>query len=146
MNIIITILTVLDVLIAILIIALVLVQQSKSSGLGTTFGGGGSDSLFGAHAESHLSRLTIVFASLFLAITLSLAILSAHQSKYKDSISDNILPVAAKTQNTEESPLDTNTGKPVVPGPEKADNAFSPNNKTTGVSKPETTKKKKGGI
>ena len=39
MNIIITLLTVLDVLIALLIIALVLVQQSKSGGgLGTTFG------------------------------------------------------------------------------------------------------------
>ena len=52
MNILLTLLTVLDVLIALLIIALVLVQQSKSGGgLGTTFGGGGSDSLFAAHAS-----------------------------------------------------------------------------------------------
>ncbi len=82
MNIIITLLTVLDVLIALLIIALVLVQQSKSGGgLGTTFGGGGSDSLFGAHASTHLSRLTVIFATLFLVITLSLAIITAHRPK-----------------------------------------------------------------
>lgn len=77
MGILITILTVFDVLIAILIIALVLVQQSKKGGgLGTTFGGGGSDSLFGAHASSHLSRLTVIFASIFLIVTLALAIIS----------------------------------------------------------------------
>ena len=82
MNILVTLLTVLDVLIALLIIALVLVQQSKSGGgLGTTFGGGGSDSLFGAHASTHLSRLTVIFASLFLAITLSLAVITAHRPK-----------------------------------------------------------------
>lgn len=77
MGIIVTILTVFDVLVAILIIALVLVQQSKKGGgLGTTFGGGGSDSLFGAHASSHLSKLTVVFATMFLVVTLALAVIS----------------------------------------------------------------------
>jgi preprotein translocase subunit SecG len=87
MGILFTILTVLDVLIAILIIALVLVQQSKSTGLGTTFGGGGSDSLFGAHAATHLSKLTVIFSTFFLVITLALAIMSGHQSKYNQSVS-----------------------------------------------------------
>ncbi len=77
MGILTTILTVFDVLVAVLIIALVLVQQSKKGGgLGTTFGGGGSDSLFGAHASTHLSKLTVVFASIFLIVTLALAIMS----------------------------------------------------------------------
>jgi preprotein translocase subunit SecG len=87
MGIIITILTILDVLIAILIIALVLVQQSKSTGLGTTFGGGGSDTLFGAHAATHLTKLTVIFSTFFLIITLALAILSSHQSNYRQNIS-----------------------------------------------------------
>ena len=102
MGILITVLTILDVLIAVLIIALVLVQQSKSTGLGTTFGGGGSDSLFGAHAATHLSKLTVVFTSLFLVITLSLAILSSHQSKFRDSMSDiNPLLAAAPAASSE---------------------------------------------
>ncbi len=83
MNIIIVLLTTLDVMIALLLIGLILVQQSKTSGLGTTFGGGGSDSLFGAHANTHLVKLTVVFASCFLIITLSLAIITAHRPKGK---------------------------------------------------------------
>lgn len=91
MGIIFTILTILDVLIAVLIIALVLVQQSKSTGLGTTFGGGGSDSLFGAHAATHLSKLTVIFSSLFLIITLALAIMSGHRSNYRQDSGINSL-------------------------------------------------------
>jgi preprotein translocase subunit SecG len=87
MGILITILTILDVLIAVLIIALVLVQQSKSTGLGTTFGGGGSDTLFGAHAATHLSKLTVIFSTFFLIITLALAVLSSRQSAYRKNIS-----------------------------------------------------------
>ena len=96
MNILITLLTVLDVLIALLIIALVLVQQSKSGGgLGTTFGGGGSDSLFGAHASTHLSRLTVVFATLFLVITLALAVITAHIPKNKNLAEINSMLTSA---------------------------------------------------
>ena len=92
MGIITIILTVLDVLIAILIIALVLVQQSqKGGGLGTTFGGGGSDSLFGAHASTHLSKLTVVFAALFLIITLALAIISGRGMNRSESTLDSML-------------------------------------------------------
>lgn len=93
MGIIITILTVFDVLVAILIIALVLVQQSKKGGgLGTTFGGGGSDSLFGAHASSHLSKLTVVFATIFLVVTLALAVISGRGIvRQNDSSLNNLL-------------------------------------------------------
>ena len=98
MGILITVLTIVDVLIALLIIALVLVQQSKSTGLGTTFGGGGSDSLFGAHAATHLSKLTVIFATLFIVITLALAILSGHQSRYNQSIMDLTAPQTATAQ------------------------------------------------
>lgn len=93
MGILITILTVFDVLIAVLIIALVLVQQSKKGGgLGTTFGGGGSDSLFGAHASTHLSKLTVIFATIFLVVTLSLAIISGRGIvKSGDSSLNNLL-------------------------------------------------------
>ena len=102
MNILITLLTVLDVLIALLIIALVLVQQSKSGGgLGTTFGGGGSDSLFGAHASSHLSRLTVIFASLFLIITLALAVITAHRPKNQSLTEINSILTSAPTVKTE---------------------------------------------
>lgn len=117
MGIIVTLLTILDVLVAILIIALVLVQQSKKGGgLGTTFGGGGSDSLFGAHAATHLSKLTTVFAAIFLVVTLSLAIITGHNYRKQGGDSQladllkqpaSAVPVAAsaKSVNAETKPV-----------------------------------------
>jgi preprotein translocase subunit SecG len=100
MHILVVLLTIVDVLIALLIIGLVLVQQSKSGGgLGSTFGGGGSDSLFGAHASTQLSRLTVWFATLFILITLALAIISAHKPKQKSIVELNsMLAKNAKVQ------------------------------------------------
>lgn len=112
MGIIVTLLTIINILIAILIIALVLVQQSKKSGgLGTTFGGGSSDTLFGAHASTHLSRLTVIFATLFVVITLTLAILAGHRQKSQGLMELNSpltnVPINSKTES--KVPLNTNT-------------------------------------
>ena len=99
MNTISTILIIVDILIAILLTALVLVQQSKKGGgLGTTFGGGGSDTLFGAHASTQLSKLTAVFATVFAIITLVLTIISGSMTKKGNSELDSLLkpkPVAS---------------------------------------------------
>jgi len=78
MNILVSVLTVADVIIALLLICLILVQQSKDSGFGSSFGGLG-ESVFGAQTGGHLARLTVIFASLFLILTLSLAIITGHR-------------------------------------------------------------------
>ena len=65
------------VLIAVLLIALILLQPSKSGGLGSAFGGVG-ESVFGAHAMSHLSKLTVIFITIFFILTLVLAVISGH--------------------------------------------------------------------
>lgn len=71
------------VIIAILLIGLVLIQPSKSGGgLGSAFGGAG-ESVFGAQAMSHLSKLTIVLMSVFFVLTLALAIISGHKLNSK---------------------------------------------------------------
>ncbi len=69
-----------DVFIALIIIALVLVQQSKEGAFGSPFGGVG-ESVFGAHATGHLTKLTVVFSILFLCITLALAIIIGHRAQ-----------------------------------------------------------------
>ncbi len=71
-----------DVFIALIIIALVLVQQSKEGALGSSFGGVG-ESVFGAQAGGHLAKLTVIFSILFLSITLALAIIIGHRAKPK---------------------------------------------------------------
>ena len=60
----ITFLTVACVLLAIIIVVVVLLQQGKGSDLGSAFGGGSSNSMFGALGPSgFLGRLTYVIVS-----------------------------------------------------------------------------------
>lgn len=65
------------VLVSLLLIALVLIQPSKSGGFGSAFGGLG-ESVFGAQAMSHLSKLTVIFITIFFVVTLLLAVVAGH--------------------------------------------------------------------
>ena len=58
-------------LVALMIIGLVLIQQSKGGGLGGAFGGGG-DSVFGAQAGNHLTKMTVILISVFFVLVLVL--------------------------------------------------------------------------
>jgi len=61
-----TLLVVLQIIAAIGVIALVLVQQGKGADMGAAFGGGSSGGLFGAAGSANfLSRLTAGFATVF---------------------------------------------------------------------------------
>ena len=72
----ITIVQILCVVLAVAIIALVLLQQGKGSDLGSAFGGGSSNSMFGALGPSNfLGKLTSVLAAIWLILTLFLAYL-----------------------------------------------------------------------
>ncbi len=69
-----TLLIVVQVLCAVAIIILVLLQHGKGADMGAAFGGGASGSLFGATGSANfLSRSTGVLAALFLIATLGLA-------------------------------------------------------------------------
>ena len=66
-----TILMILDAIIAIILIASVLGQEAKSAGMGGM--GGGADTVFSSKArgmDALLARVTVVFAILFAVITL----------------------------------------------------------------------------
>ena len=74
MNVILTIVLALQMLTAIAMIGLVLVQHGKGADMGAAFGSGGSGSLFGASGSANfLSRSTGVLAAIFFACTLALA-------------------------------------------------------------------------
>ena len=81
-----TILNTLVVILAVLLIALILVQQSKSGGgFGSAFGGLG-ESVFGAQAMSHLSKLTVWCISIFFVLTLASAIVAGHMQAADTSV------------------------------------------------------------
>jgi protein translocase SecG subunit len=68
------------IIVALLLIGLVLIQQSKGGGFGGSFGGVG-ESVFGAHAGSHLTKLTVILTTSFFILTLLLAVLVGHRSR-----------------------------------------------------------------
>ena len=81
-----TILNTLVVILAVLLIALILVQPSKSGGgFGSAFGGLG-ESVFGAQAMSHLSKLTVWCISIFFILTLASAIVAGHMRTADSSV------------------------------------------------------------
>ena len=73
-------LTVILVLDAMFLILLVLIQlPKKEAGLGTAFGGGMTDALFGAGTGNVLTKATKWSAGIFLVMSLVLSILNANQ-------------------------------------------------------------------
>ena len=75
------ILTVIHVLVALALIGLVLMQKSQDQGVGAAFGGGVTDTVFGAGTTTALVRMTIWCACILLGTTLILAVLHSRRSK-----------------------------------------------------------------
>ena len=74
MSVFLTILLAAQMIAAVAMIGLILVQHGKGADMGAAFGSGGSGSLFGASGSSNfLSRTTAVLATVFFVCTLMLA-------------------------------------------------------------------------
>jgi preprotein translocase subunit SecG len=74
MNVFLTVLLAVQMLTALGMIGLILIQHGKGADMGAAFGSGSSGSLFGASGSANfLSRTTAVLAAVFFACTLALA-------------------------------------------------------------------------
>jgi preprotein translocase subunit SecG len=74
MNVFLTILLAVQMITALAMIGLILIQHGKGADMGAAFGSGSSGSLFGASGSANfLSRTTAVLAAVFFACTLALA-------------------------------------------------------------------------
>ena len=77
-----TLIIVVQLLSALGIIGLVLLQHGKGADMGAAFGSGASGSLFGATGSANfLSRTTGILAAVFFAATLTLTYLGSYKSK-----------------------------------------------------------------
>jgi preprotein translocase subunit SecG len=77
-----TLILVVQVLSALGIIGLVLLQHGKGADMGAAFGSGSSGSLFGASGSANfLSRMTAVLAGVFFVATLALTYLGSYKSQ-----------------------------------------------------------------
>jgi preprotein translocase subunit SecG len=93
-----TIAVVVQVLSAIGVIVLVLLQHGKGADMGAAFGSGSSGSLFGASGSANfLSRMTAVLATVFFVSTLALAFVANSRSSARSpaSVMDAISTPAA---------------------------------------------------
>lgn len=102
------VLLVFEVLLAIALIALILLQQGKGADAGAAFGSGASGTVFGAHgAGNFLSRTTAILATLFFLNCLALAYMISHRSnvstEFKSVIEQPIIDEQAVDVPTEVS-------------------------------------------
>ena len=89
-------LVVLQMISAIVMIGLVLVQHGKGADMGASFGSGASGSLFGATGSANfLSRTTAVCASVFFVATLGLAFMSNSVGRAAPAEGTSVLERAA---------------------------------------------------
>ncbi len=77
MNVLVNVILAIQMLTALGMIGLILIQHGKGADMGAAFGSGGSGSLFGASGSANfLSRTTSVLAAVFFVATLALAYFS----------------------------------------------------------------------
>ncbi|HSV48235.1 MAG TPA: preprotein translocase subunit SecG [Ramlibacter sp.] len=96
MNVFLTIVLAVQMLTALGMIGLILVQHGKGADMGAAFGSGGSGSLFGASGSANfLSRTTAVLAAVFFACTLALAYFGNLRPSDSGSVLDRTASPAA---------------------------------------------------
>jgi preprotein translocase subunit SecG len=85
-------------IIALLLIGFVLIQQGKGADMGASFGGGGSNTVFGSTGSGNfMTRTTGVLATLFFVISLLLGNLTANKEKAVDEWENLDVPAVVET-------------------------------------------------
>ena len=112
-----TLILTVQLLTALGMIGLILLQHGKGADMGAAFGGGASGSLFGATGSANfLSRTTAVLATVFFACTLALAYLS----NAKPTSSGSVLEGAASAIPAAQTPAVDASATVNVPPPTPA--------------------------
>jgi len=108
-----TLLIVFQVISALAVILLVLLQQGKGADMGAAFGSGSSGSLFGASGSANfLSHTTAVFAAIFFICTLGITWFGNKKEVAPGVLSGTVAPVVAPAAPV--APVQDPT-KPTVP-------------------------------
>ncbi|AHE99022.1 preprotein translocase subunit SecG [Thioalkalivibrio paradoxus] len=107
------ILLVIQVVVALALIALVLMQHGKGADAGAAFGSGASATVFGARGSANfLSRSTAMLAVVFFVNSLSLAYLAASEPETR-SLIEQMREQAAQEEMLDESlPMEPIPGRP----------------------------------
>src|SRR5574342_769542 len=92
-----TLILIVDVVVALAMIGLVLLQHGKGADVGAAFGSGASGSLFGASGSANfLSRTTAIIAVVFFVTSLGLTYFTTRKTEHKGIMA---APPAAPAQS-----------------------------------------------
>lgn len=121
MGIVLTVLLALQMLSALVMIGLILVQHGKGADMGAAFGSGGSGSLFGASGSANfLSRTTGILAAVFFATTLALAYFGSARPTSTGSVLENsaigVPALPSGAEKAAEVPAVAASGAAQIPG------------------------------
>ena len=109
MNVMLTIVLAVQMLSALSMIGLILLQHGKGADMGAAFGSGSAGSLFGsAGAANFLSRTTAVLAALFFASSLALAYLATTKPREAGSVVDRAPAAQPKAEAPKPEPKNEN--------------------------------------
>src|SRR5687768_7670607 len=105
MTLILGLLTIILVLNCLILILLVLIQlPKKEAGMGTAFGGGATDALFGAGSGTALSKITKYAAGIFFLLVLTLSTLRSRFANEKDLVGEELGKTTAVATPTNRPP------------------------------------------
>jgi preprotein translocase subunit SecG len=126
-----TLILAVQLLSALVMIGLVLIQHGKGADMGASFGSGASGSLFGATGSANfLSRSTAACATLFFVCTLALTYMgstgSMTRSSTGGSVLDSAAPAASAAPATGAIPSAAPTTAPAQPATPAASQAAVP--------------------
>jgi len=116
MSIVVTIILTVQMLSALAMIGLILVQHGKGADMGAAFGSGSSGSLFGASGSANfLSRTTAILATVFFVCTLALAYFGNLRPTSSSSVLESVAPAAPATTVVPSAPAAPASGAAQIP-------------------------------
>src|SRR5438067_11773545 len=118
MNIIINVILAVDMLVAVLMTLVILMQRPKSEGLGAAFGGGVTENIFGAQTTNVLVKFTGWLAGIFFVLTFALGILYAQRTSSDSALHKELMAMPTPAATASQSPA---AGSPAItPAPNAA--------------------------
>ncbi len=103
-----SILIVLDLIVAIILAAFILMQQGKGASMGASFGAGASNTLFGSVGSANFFvKSTWILATVFAVLTISLGYITTHRSKLSSDDFSVIVAEDKKSASADENKADT---------------------------------------
>lgn len=105
-----TILLIIHVIVCIALVMIVLLQTGKGADMGSAFGGGSSQTLFGSTgASTFLSKATTVVVIVFMLTSLGLAYISSHR------IGDSVVMEQKSPADKQPAPAEPEKTAPLKP-------------------------------